>query len=304
MISSEVQRTLVKSPPELWAELSDPKSLARHLGELGEIRITRAEPEKLLEWEAETASGTVAIKPSGWGTKVTLTATREFTPAPPEEETPEAEPAEPEAIEPATSEPEPTEIPIAEAAPTGEPMPSGLDAWSRQEAEIDPEVAAPESEQETPEPELIQLSTPTPSETPAPRIGFFARLFWRGRRRQALPEAASVDPVEAQAPLPDEEPAPIEVPITEAPDPELAAEPLAEVGSEPEPEPDPEPVAVVEPVLAEPTGTADDETAAVQPDLAAELKAAEEAAEEEVRAILKSVLDRLGAAHHRPFSRA
>ena len=53
MISSEVQRTLVKSPPELWAELSDPAALARHLGELGEIRITRTEPEKIVEWEAD-----------------------------------------------------------------------------------------------------------------------------------------------------------------------------------------------------------------------------------------------------------
>ena len=52
MISSEVQRTLVKSPPELWAELSDPDALARHLGELGEIRITRVEPEEKVEWEA------------------------------------------------------------------------------------------------------------------------------------------------------------------------------------------------------------------------------------------------------------
>ncbi len=39
-------------------------------------------------------------------------------------------------------------------------------------------------------------------------------------------------------------------------------------------------------------------------DLAAELKAAEETVEEEVRAILTGVLDRLGAAHHRPFSRS
>src|SRR5450432_960029 len=94
MISSEVQRTLVKSPPELWAELSDPKSLARHLGELGEIRITRAEPEKLVEWEAEAATGTVAIKASGWGTTVTLTASREFTAAEPtssQAETPQEE---------------------------------------------------------------------------------------------------------------------------------------------------------------------------------------------------------------------
>src|SRR5271167_4103990 len=81
MISSEVQRTLVKSPPELWAELSDPEALTRHLGELGEIRITRAEPEKLVEWEAEAASGRVEIKASGWGTKVTLSASRELAPA-------------------------------------------------------------------------------------------------------------------------------------------------------------------------------------------------------------------------------
>ena len=77
MPSSEVQRTLVKSPPELWAELSDPASLARHLGEFGEIRITRVEPETAVEWEADGVSGTVELKPSGWGTKVTLTAIRE-----------------------------------------------------------------------------------------------------------------------------------------------------------------------------------------------------------------------------------
>ncbi len=40
-VSSEVQRTLVKSPPELWAELSDAEALTRHLSELGEIRITQ-----------------------------------------------------------------------------------------------------------------------------------------------------------------------------------------------------------------------------------------------------------------------
>ena len=31
----EAKRTLVKSPPELWAEVSDVAALARHLGELG-----------------------------------------------------------------------------------------------------------------------------------------------------------------------------------------------------------------------------------------------------------------------------
>jgi hypothetical protein len=39
-------------------------------------------------------------------------------------------------------------------------------------------------------------------------------------------------------------------------------------------------------------------------DISAELKAAEEVAAEEVAAVLTAVLDRLGAAHHRPFSRA
>ena len=77
----EVQRTLVKSPPELWAELSDADALARHLGDLGdlaEIRITRTEPERKIEWQAGSTSGTVVLKPSGWGTKVTLSVTREL----------------------------------------------------------------------------------------------------------------------------------------------------------------------------------------------------------------------------------
>ena len=96
MISSEVQRTLVKSPPELWTELSDQDALARHLGELGEIKITRTQPEELIEWEAEGTTGTVAIKPSGWGTKVTLTVTRELPPA---EDTERVEASTPEAGE-------------------------------------------------------------------------------------------------------------------------------------------------------------------------------------------------------------
>jgi hypothetical protein len=70
----EAKRTLVKSPPELWAELSDIASLARHLGEFGEIRITRTEPESVVEWEGDRASGSVRLEPSGWGTTVTLTA--------------------------------------------------------------------------------------------------------------------------------------------------------------------------------------------------------------------------------------
>lgn len=68
-------RTLVKSPPELWSELSEVEALARHLGELGEIKITRVEPEHTVAWEGERARGTVSLEPSGWGTTVTFTAT-------------------------------------------------------------------------------------------------------------------------------------------------------------------------------------------------------------------------------------
>jgi len=62
----------------------------------GEIRITRVEPEQLVEWEAENRIGTVQIKPSGWGTKVTLTVASEVA-----ETTTAEEPAAFEATEPA-----------------------------------------------------------------------------------------------------------------------------------------------------------------------------------------------------------
>jgi hypothetical protein len=74
MTELQASRTLVKSPPELWAECSDAASLARHLGQFGEIRITRLDPETAVAWEGERARGTVRIEPSGWGTKVILTA--------------------------------------------------------------------------------------------------------------------------------------------------------------------------------------------------------------------------------------
>jgi hypothetical protein len=209
MISSEVQRTLVKSPPELWAELSDPAALARHLGELGEICITHTEPEKLVEWEATDTSGKVLLKPSGWGTKVTLIAAREL----------------------AAPEPPPEPEPSMKVGPEPEPEPVV---------------------EEEPEPKVVL-------EEPKPRSpGFFARLFRRRIKDQALPE------------------------------------PPGELDLTVEPEPAPEDV-------TPPQDAPSDET----PDIAAELKAAEEeVAAEEVTAVLTAVLDRLGAAHHRPFSRA
>ncbi len=74
MPEPRAQRTLVKSPPEIWSEVSDVSTLARHLGEFGEIRITRLEAETTVVWEGDTACGTVELEPSGWGTKVTIAA--------------------------------------------------------------------------------------------------------------------------------------------------------------------------------------------------------------------------------------
>ncbi|MEI2703253.1 MAG: hypothetical protein V9E83_12745 [Baekduia sp.] len=69
-----VRRTIVKSQPEVWSEVSDIQSLARHLGAFGEISISRVTPETTVAWEGDRARGTVTLERSGWGTKVTVTA--------------------------------------------------------------------------------------------------------------------------------------------------------------------------------------------------------------------------------------
>jgi hypothetical protein len=93
------KRTLVKSPPELWSELSEVERLARHLGAFGEIKITKLEPEHTVAWEGEGARGTVSIEPSGWGTKVTLTAQVEGDEAAQDAVAEEARPPEPAGAE-------------------------------------------------------------------------------------------------------------------------------------------------------------------------------------------------------------
>ena len=100
-----VKRTLVKSPPELWSELSEVERLAKHLDAFGEIKITRLEPESTVAWEGEGASGTVTIEPSGWGTKVTLTARVEGEdPEPEPEPEPSSPPGDPEEASPIATE--------------------------------------------------------------------------------------------------------------------------------------------------------------------------------------------------------
>jgi hypothetical protein len=96
MEQSTAQRKLVKSPPELWAEVSSEDNLGRHLAEFGEIRITRTDPETTVAWEGDRASGTVELAPAGWGTQVVLTATpavaAQAAPEPEREPDPDPEP--------------------------------------------------------------------------------------------------------------------------------------------------------------------------------------------------------------------
>jgi pilus assembly protein FimV len=381
MISSEVQRTLVKSPPELWAEISDPDSLARHLGEFGEIRITRVQPEQKVEWETDEASGSVVIKPSGWGTKVKLTVTRELpeiaAPEPLDEPciTPDGEsessPAD-ELESDVNDETAPTlETDLAAEhdafGPDADPEPLADGPADELEApeEIAPTLAderEPALEQdleseyeldEESEPvaaERVAMADPEPLSKPEPRRGFFARLFGRRRTARATePMSEHATDVEADEELSaarQDEPeadsyetisdweAEVELEAERGGEPQLDANDEVERQAQPDAvhEPEPGPTRALElEVDGEPTLEAGldarrqlepiDDAAAVElpssasageepaeapaaHDIAAELEAAEAIAAEQVTAVLTGVLDRLGAAHHRPFSRA
>jgi hypothetical protein len=213
------KRTLVKSPPELWEELSEVEGLAKHLGAFGEIKITKLEPEHTVAWEGEHASGTVSIEPSGWGTKVTLHA-----------ELPEV--AEAEAVPGAEDEPEPEPESIAESAP-------------------EPTAEEPEAEPiaEEPEPEPI-VEPPAPA---GERRGFWGWLF---RRRMeyavSVPEPVAEEPVaEESVPEPiSDGPAPEPAPVAEEAVAEEVVEESVAVAVEAEP-------VAEEPVLEEPPAPED-----------------------------------------------
>jgi hypothetical protein len=367
MISSEVQRTLVKSPPELWTELSDPEALARHLNDFGVIRITRVEPETTVEWEADSASGSVCIKASGWGTRVTLRATRE---KPEPEAAPDPDPATPpQASEPpAVANPEstvaagsaPPEDPARAATPEVPPraeapgMPDVSDVSAGPGVPYAPAVPdAPEADASaaapTPAPaealaqwqaQAFGESEPEPGREPEiepalelePQLrrGLLSRIFgWRlNRAATATPAATPEQLVEPE--LGSQEPAgSVPAPLvwaasgTEPQATEASRQDLAGGGPASATPPDeaplldpldtaePEPLDTAEPASPgaaepEPAVAAEPEPPAAEsePDISAELAAAEETAAEEVRAVLTSMLDRLGTAHHRPFSRA
>ncbi len=226
MPETRAQRTLVKSPPELWAEISDAPSLARRLSAFGEVRITRKDPETAVAWEGASVRGTVELAASGWGTKVTIAAERTpATPAEPEQDT--------EAFDSAA----------LAAALAAEPEPAS-----------EPEIPTPTTSADT---EATGTDIPSQAEGPAPREGFLARLkgWWHTGRWAPLPaaEQAAAPALTPEAPADDPpQPAAVEVPEVEP-----------EVRVEQAPEPDPE-----------------------------------------LEGLLVAVLDDLGSAHHRPFSRA
>ncbi len=203
MTEHETSRTLVKSQPELWAECSDPSSLARHLGQFGEIRITRLEPETTVAWEGERASGTVRLEPSGWGTRVTLTARA------------------------TRSRGEGTQS----APPSSGPAP----------AESVPEAAAssPGDSADVPSPPAADGQSSPAAAHPAPRGGLLARL--RSLFRASPPPLASTPAV--SGPGAAAEPAPrstVEAVPRSTVEPAPASEPPARPGpSDPEPEAEP-----------------------------------------------------------------
>jgi hypothetical protein len=173
MADLTVERKLVKSAPELWSELSEVESLARHLGELGEIRITKVEPETTVAWEGEQVSGTVEIEQSGWGTKVTFRATVP-EPDPPRDAAPPAEPEpEPEPVpEPVAVQPEPEPEPEPAAATEREPERIGF--WARVfRKRRGADVPPPPESQPIPEPELEPepvAAEPEPKPEPASAV--------------------------------------------------------------------------------------------------------------------------------------
>jgi hypothetical protein len=222
------KRTLVKSQPELWEELSEVERLAKHLGAFGEIRITKVEPEHRVAWEGEHASGTVSIEPSGWGTKVVLSA--ELT----------AEPDEPDPGEAAPETVAEVADPPAEASATEESASEdGAAVMELEELATEPEESAEPAPEADP--------TPAPRETAAERPrrrrrGFWSRLFasWlvpEERLNTALgeptppPYEAPVDDGAEEVPTPQGTPD-LEMDGAESDDDTAVAEPAAALDHE------------------------------------------------------------------------
>jgi hypothetical protein len=194
--SRRAQRTLVKSPPELWAEVSDSEALGRHLEPFGEIRITRLEPETTVAWEGDRARGTVELEASGWGTRVTITATADGSD---------------------------TEAQAAPAAAAPEALTTEIDAISAGIGAIAPE----------PEPATQEIEADA-AEDATTRRGWLRRLFARRRNGEhaPLPEASVAEPTLVAVAEPEPEPEPTPAPAPPLAAVESAVPPLTGADAE------------------------------------------------------------------------
>jgi len=190
MDQSTAHRRLVKSPPELWAEVSSEDALGRHLAPFGEIRITRVEPETTVAWEGDRASGTVKLEPAGWGTRVILTATpvQESTALPPPQPVRSAPPRQP--VQSSTPPPRPA---VAPAPAPKQRRRRGFFArlFRRRPAHAAPAAATPAQPEPGP-PAPGPVPTP-PEPDPAPTI------VTRDLRPPAPAVHARLDPVSTRA---------------------------------------------------------------------------------------------------------
>jgi hypothetical protein len=78
MSTIQLERSLVKSAPELWDDLASEGRLSRWLGE---VRVSAAYPPHRIEWDARRASGVIELESAGCGTRVRVHAEMDRLPA-------------------------------------------------------------------------------------------------------------------------------------------------------------------------------------------------------------------------------
>lgn len=301
----QAERRIVKSPPELWAELSELESLARHLGEFGEIRITRLEPETTVAWEGDEVSGTVELEASGWGTKVRLTVATAEEARPPAGEGADVDPAgEHDAradVDPPGGDEAGTAVDDASEEPLDEIEIAGPLAAPAIEP---PQQPAPVPDPATAAARAIGASVPPPGAPepdlhPRPRQGWLARFL---RRRRGTHTVAP-EPVVAEVGETGGEVDGDDVPEGVADD---FAEPRAGTDADGDEGGFQTDAKLAADGDGEREGNSIDEENARRP--TAELPGdtgspASSERSKRVESVLAMVLDDLGAAHHRPFSR-
>jgi hypothetical protein len=291
MTESKASRTLLKSPPELWSEVSTATSLQRHMDQFGEIRITKLEPETAVAWEGEHARGTITLEVSGWGTRVSLTA----------------EPVRANGVDGTSSE----AVDVAEPEPADDSAESevaddliesevandlveSVVAGDRVEPELADDRVKPEAPETVDSPDAVAFEMPHLSPE---RDDFEARVQrprWTRRLARAFEKwfgPARLESAEPVAQAPELQPAQRAAWPVVAREPARPTTPVA-------PTPTPTPVA------AEPKARA----TTTQPPIISRAPAPEQGPPPEVdaasTAALDAALESLGQAHHRPFSRA